>query len=41
MNYYRRPKSEITDPIIGIFPLNYTDKTTEFMNRRRNTQPLW
>ena len=29
---YKRQKSDVTDPIIGISP--YNDKTTEFTNKR-------
>ena len=33
-------KSEITDPIIGIFLLSYTDKTTKFTNKEESFN-LW
>lgn len=33
-NYYKRQKSEINDPTIGIFLHSYTDKTKEFVSKR-------
>jgi hypothetical protein len=31
---YKRQKSKITDPVIGIFLLSYNDRTIELMKRK-------